>query len=69
MKKNIITIILIIVGIIVLFLIRSNYSDYNLKRTVEACVLAKKQTTKNFYRQEAKKYCEEEIKKKIKKKD
>ena len=55
MKKNIITIILIIVGIIVLFLIRSNYSDHNLKRTVEACVLAKKQTTKNFNRQEAKK--------------
>ena len=54
------------VGIFILFFIRSNYSDHNLKRTVEACMLAQKQTSKNFNKKESRKYCEEEIKKRIK---
>jgi len=68
MKNKIITIILIIVGISVLFFIRVNYSDHNLKRTVAACMLGLKQTSQNFNKQEAKEYCEKEIKKQIKKK-
>ena len=67
MKNKIITIILIIVGIAILLFLRTNYSDHNLKRTVQACMLAQKQTSKNFNKHEAKKYCEEEIKKNIKK--
>ena len=63
MKKKITTIIFIILGILVLLFIRSNYSDHNLKRTVEACMLATKQTSKNFNKEEARKYCEEQIKK------
>tara|TARA_Y100000590_G_C15376680_1_gene884717 strand:+ start:375 stop:581 length:207 start_codon:yes stop_codon:yes gene_type:complete len=66
MKKKITTIILIIVGILVLFFIRSNYSDHNLKRTVEACMLATKQTSNDFNKEEARKYCEKQIKKNIK---
>ncbi len=66
MKNKIITVLLILVGIFVLFFIRSNYSEHNLKRTIEACILAQKQTSKNFNKKESRKYCEEEIKKRIK---
>ena len=47
-------------------LIRTNYSDHTLKKTISACVLAQKQTSKSFNREQAKKYCEKEIKKSIK---
>ena len=39
------------------------YSDHNLKKTVAACVLAQKQTTKSFDAEKARKFCKEEIKK------
>ncbi len=47
-------------------LIRTNYSDHTLKKTISACVLAQKQTSKSFNLEQAKKYCEKEIKKSIK---
>ena len=39
------------------------YSDYNLNRTVGACMVAQKQTNKSFDPKIARKFCEEEIKK------
>ena len=66
MKNKIITFGLLIVCIIILMLIRTNFSDHTLKKTISACVLAQKQTSKSFNREQAKKYCEKEIKKSIK---
>jgi len=68
MKNRIISIVLIIVGLIALFLIRTGYSDYNLKKAVSACVFANKKTSKSFDLKKAKKFCEEEIKKRNTKK-
>ena len=59
MKKNILLVIFIIIGMIAIF----NFSDYNLTRTVSACVAAQKQTSESFNYEKAKKYCEEKIKK------
>ena len=39
------------------------YSDYNLNRTVAACMVAQKQTSKSFNPEKAKKFCKEKIKK------
>ena len=55
------TIISVIVGIIILFLARDIYSDYNLKKTVTACILAQTQTS-NI--EEAKQICVDKIRKK-----
>ena len=55
---------LILVGILVIYFLRTNFSEYNIKKTVSACVLAKKQTSKSFDQQKAKKSCEESIRKK-----
>ena len=59
MKKNILLVIFIIIGMIAIF----NFSDYNLTRTVSACVAAQQQTSVTFNYEKAEKYCEEKIKK------
>ena len=40
-----------------------NFSDYNLTRTISACIAAQQQTSKSFNYEKAEKYCEENIKK------
>ena len=60
MKKNILIIIFIIVG---MFFI-SQFSDYNRNKSISACIVAQKNTVENFDINEVKKFCEKEIKKK-----
>ena len=61
MKNKILTVISVIGGIIILFLVRNIYSDYNLKKTVTACILAQTQTS-NI--EEAEQICVDKIRKK-----
>ena len=61
MKKNILIVVFITIGMIILL----NFKDYNLKRTVSACIVAQKQTSKTFDPKIAKKFCEEKIKKQV----
>ena len=63
MKNKILTVISVIVAIIILFLFRNIYSDHNLKKTIGACVLAQTQTSNSFNIEEAKKFCEDKIRK------
>ena len=62
MKNKFLPIILVVLAIIVLFLRNLKYKNHNLNKVIEACVVAQKQTSKNFNINEAKKYCEKEIK-------
>tara|TARA_Y100000590_G_C15461828_1_gene916744 strand:+ start:736 stop:912 length:177 start_codon:yes stop_codon:yes gene_type:complete len=57
--KNRLTISIIAV-IIILFLARSMYSEYNLKKIIDACILAQAQTSSI---EEAKKNCVNKFKK------
>ena len=66
MTNNFKMIAIIIIGIIFLFIFRMINSDYNLNRTISACVVAQKQTSELFDIKKAKKLCTEKIKKKIK---
>ena len=52
--------IFIIAVIIILFLARSMYSEYNLKKIIDACILAQAQTSSI---EEAKKNCANKFKK------
>ena len=63
MKNKILTVISVIAGIIILFLIRNIYSDHNLKKTVGACILAQKQTSNSINIEEAKQICADKIRK------
>ena len=60
MKKNILIIIFIIAG---MFFI-SQFSDHNRNKSISACIVAQKNKVENFDINEAKKFCEKEIKKK-----
>ena len=59
MKNKILTIISVIVVIIILFLARTIYSDYTLKKVIGACILAQSQTSSI---EEAKQICVDKFK-------
>ena len=59
MKKKILFVVFIAFAMFVIF----KYSGHNLNRTVGACMVAQKQTNKNFDPEKAREFCKEEIKK------
>ena len=62
-KYNILKLLFILFVIIIIYFLRTHFSEYNLKRTISACILAQKGTSESFNLEESKKYCEEEVKK------
>ena len=55
--KNIITIILIIIGLYFIFTFR----DHNFKRAIDACIAGSQKLEKPMTVQEAEKFCEDKI--------
>ena len=66
-KKILNYIIFIIIAVILLYFARNNYKDFNINKAISACLLAEKQTSKNFDKNLAKKKCEEDINKSVNK--
>ena len=64
MNNKISTIVFIIIAIGALWFVRNQYSDYNVKKTISACIVAQKQTSETFNPKEAKEYCEAKLLKK-----
>ena len=54
---------ILLVGIIAIYFLRTSFSEYNLKKTVSACIIAQKRISKSLDPQKAKKYCEKEVRK------
>ena len=67
MNNNIKMILLVVFGIIALYLFQINNSDYNLNKTISACMVAQKKISKSINAEEARKFCEEKIKKMVNK--
>ena len=65
MTNNFKMIAIIIFGIIVLFIFQIKYSDHNLNKSISACIVAQKQTSKSFDLKQAKKLCKEEVTKSV----
>ena len=63
-KNNILKLVFILFVIIIIYFLRTNFSEYNLKRLISACILAQKGTSESFDIDKAKKFCEEKIRKK-----
>ena len=55
--KNILTIVIILVGIYFIF----NFRDHNFKRAVDACVAGSQKLEKPMTIEEAKDFCKEKI--------
>ena len=66
MTNNFKMIAIIIFGIIVLFIFQIKHSDHNLNKSISACIVAQKQTSKSFDLKQAKKLCKEKITKAVK---
>ena len=67
MNNNLKMVVLIIFGVIVLYLFQTKYSDHNLNKTISACIVAQKQTSKSFNLEESKKFCKDKITKSLNK--
>ncbi len=63
MKKTFKLIILIFFGIILIYFLKTNFTEYNLEKSINACILAQKRTSETFDMEKTKKYCEEEVRK------
>ena len=55
--KNIITIILIIIGLYFIF----NFKDHNFKRAIDACIAGSQKLEKPMTIEEAKEFCKKKI--------
>ena len=66
MTNNFKMLAIIIAGIIILFIFNFKNSDYNFNKTVSACMVAQKKISKSINAEEARKFCEEKIKKMVK---
>ena len=63
-KNNILKLVFILFVIIIIYFLRTNFSEYNLKKSISACVLGQKGTSESFDAEKARKFCEEKIRKK-----
>tara|TARA_B100000029_G_scaffold509420_1_gene598550 strand:+ start:951 stop:1154 length:204 start_codon:yes stop_codon:yes gene_type:complete len=63
MKRNLLRFVFILFGIIFIYFLKNNFTEYNLEKSISACIMAKKQTSKSFDLKEAKKDCEDKIRK------
>ena len=66
MKNKTKIILFVIIAIIALYFIRNNYKDYNLKRTISACIFAQKQNSASFDAEKAKTFCKKKIEQNLK---
>jgi hypothetical protein len=60
MIKNIIIIVFIIIGLVVIY----NFRDHNQKRAIDACIAGSQKLDQPMTIEEAKKFCEDQIKNK-----
>tara|TARA_B110000014_G_C19773035_1_gene402224 strand:- start:226 stop:432 length:207 start_codon:yes stop_codon:yes gene_type:complete len=63
MKKFFSRFIVIIIGIIAIYFFKDRFSEYNLNKSISACLVVQKKTTESFDLKKSKKYCEEQIRK------
>jgi hypothetical protein len=66
MKYNFIKFIVITVGIISIYFyfFKDKFSEYNLEKSISACIAAKKIMLESFDLEKAKKFCKENVGKK-----
>ena len=73
LKRNLLRFIVILFGIIAIYFLKDNFSEYNLRKSISACVVGQKRTAEAlgekqkvvlmFDIEKVKKFCEKEIRK------
>ena len=62
MKDKFLKIIILLTAIFFIYFVKVYFSEYNLKKSISACVVSQKRTSDSFNLEKAKKFCEKEIK-------
>ena len=67
MKRNLLKFIIILLGIITVYFyfLKDKFSGHNLKKSIQACVIAQKRTSETFDLEKSKKYCEDLVRTQI----
>ena len=63
MKKNFLKLIFILIAIILIYFLKTYFSEYNREKSISACVMAQKMTSESFDLEKSRKYCEGQVKK------
>ena len=63
MKKNFLKLIYILIVIIIIYFAKTNFSEYNIEKSISACVMAQKMTSESFDLEKSRKYCEGQVRK------
>ena len=66
MSNNLKMIAIIIFGAIALYIFQMKHSEHNTNKSISACIVAIKKTSKSFDLEKAKKFCEKKVKKMVK---
>ena len=61
MRDKFLTIVILLAAIFSIYFVKMYFSEYNLKKSIAACVLGQKRTSDSFNLKKAKKFCEKEI--------
>ena len=61
MKKIIPKLIFILITIALIYFLKTNFAEYNISKSISACIAAQKKTYKSFNLEESKKYCEKKL--------
>ena len=67
MKKNLYSIIFVILAMLALYLTKFEYGSFSYSKSLQACIMAQKKLSKSKSIEEIKNFCETEINKKLKK--
>ena len=64
-KYSFLKFIIILIGIISIYFyfFKEKFSEYNLDKSISACIVAQRQTSESFDLEKSKKYCEETVRK------
>ena len=66
MTNNIKMIVLVVLGVIALYIFQIKQNDHNLNKSISACVVAQKRTSKSFDLEKAKNFCNKRVREMVK---
>ena len=63
LKRNLLRFIAILFVAILVYFAKTNFSEYNIEKSISACVMAQKMTSESFDLEKSRKYCEGQVRK------
>ena len=51
----------VLFAILIIYFLKTNFTQYNLEKSISACILGQKQKSESFNLEEAQKFCEKKL--------